>query len=65
MLLVGPLEMFEVLFERRFVELSEERGRDRGVEPLDVVDELTFVHVGFTFEKWLGTTHNVGLLAIG
>jgi hypothetical protein len=45
------LEVIEVLLQRRIVELGQELGLDRDVDPADVVDELTFIHGVFTFAK--------------
>src|SRR5689334_8905217 len=46
-LLLGGLEVLEVLLERVVVELREELGLGGLVELADAVDELTFVHGKF------------------
>src|SRR3954465_11437865 len=49
-LVLRGLEVFEVLLQRGVVELSKKMGLDAGVELADLVDQLTFAHVGFTFK---------------
>jgi len=51
MLVRRRLEVLQVLLKRRFIELSEEVRLDTRVIATDVVDELTFGHGVFTFEK--------------
>src|SRR5688572_26208358 len=51
-LALGALEVLEVLLERAFVELREELRLHAEVKPADVVDQLTFIHGGFTFNSW-------------
>jgi len=46
---LGALKVFEVLRQGSFIELNKELGLGGGVEPADVVDELTFGHDRFTF----------------
>jgi hypothetical protein len=57
--LAGEFQVFQILLQRFFVELRQELPRNRGVEPADVFDNLTFVHVGRTF------CNSDGLLGIG
>jgi len=47
----GVFEVFEILLEGRFVELGEELGPSGGVVATDVVDQLTFIHDGFTLQN--------------
>ena len=58
-LFLGALQVLQVLFERFLVELCQKAGFDRGIEPTDVIDELTFVHVVFTFQNGLCNGLNV------
>ena len=46
---LGGLQVLEVLLERFVVELGEEVRLGGLVELADPVDQLTFVHVGYTF----------------
>jgi hypothetical protein len=48
--LFGAFEVLQVLFEGRFVKLVEERGGYRGIVPANLFDQLTFVHVSYTFK---------------
>ena len=47
---LGALEVLEVLLKGRFIELREEFGGNRGIVTADLIDELTFAHVRFTFK---------------
>ena len=47
----GVFEVFEILLEGRFVELGEELGLSGGVVATDVVNQLTFIHDGFTLQN--------------
>jgi hypothetical protein len=49
--LLGGFQVLEVLLEGRFIELRQEIGRNRRVVPAYVLDELTFVHGGNTFQN--------------
>ena len=53
MLLLGALEMFEVLLQRRLVELREELRLGGEVVLADVFDQLTLAHgaLPFVFEE--------------
>ena len=51
MFAAGGFEVFEVLPQRSFVKLREELRLDGDVIAADIVDELTFIHGRFTFEK--------------
>src|SRR5581483_6670821 len=50
-LLFGAFQMLQVLLERCFVKLRQELRLGRGVVAANVVDELTFIHIGFTFAE--------------
>jgi hypothetical protein len=52
-LLLGALQVLQILFERLLVELCQKARFDGGIEPTDVIDELTFVHGVFTFQNGL------------
>jgi hypothetical protein len=45
-----PFEVFQILFKRRIVELVEELSGNRGIVPPNLIDQLTFVHVSYTFK---------------
>jgi hypothetical protein len=49
MLFMRGLEVLEVLLQGRLVELGEELGAHREVKTADIIDQLTFIHDGFTF----------------
>jgi hypothetical protein len=53
MLVMGALQVLQVLLERLLIELGEELPGGGGVEPADVVDQLKFVHDGFTLRRRL------------
>lgn len=48
MLVIRAFQVLEVLLERLLVELGKELSGGGGIEPADVVDQLKFVHDGFT-----------------
>lgn len=50
-LALGALQMFEILLQRRFIELGEKLGLNRCVVLTNLVDELTFTHRVFSFAK--------------
>jgi hypothetical protein len=51
MLLTGAFQVVQILLQSRFVELCQEMRRNRGIEPADIVDQLTFIHKAITFKN--------------
>lgn len=46
----GVFEVFQILLQVRLLELGEELDLGTGVDPADLIDQLTFGHGALTFE---------------